>query len=359
MLIRYGLPALSAVMLAFAAVQLAMAQQKPPPTAPPVEPAKSPYATQLAGAGLVEPMSENISVGSQLAGGVDRVFVQVGQTVRTGTPLFALDDRQLKAELASREAARANAQATLDKLEAGPRPEEVPPAEAKVAEADAVLREQTVLYERYRRLATTNAITEDELVRREVGLETAKAQVAKAKADLSLLKAGAWKYDRAIAAAGVSQAAALVDQTKTELDRLTARAPRGRADEPSPADGAFEVLQVNVRPGEFVGAAAGQALVVLGHLGRLHVRVDVDENDIARFRPGLPGVAKPRGSPDREYALAFVRVEPYVVPKKSLTGGNTERVDTRVLQVIYAIREGGQPLYVGQQMDVFLDTGGK
>ena len=83
--------------------------------------------------------------------------------------------------------------------------------------------------------------------------------------------------------------------------------------------------------------------------------MDIDENDIPRFRPNLPGVAKPRGNASQEFGLRFVRVEPYVIPKRSLTGGNTERVDTRVLQVIYAIETTGRPLYVGQQMDVFLD----
>ena len=45
-----------------------------------------------------------------------------------------------------------------------------------------------------------------------------------------------------------------------------------------------------------------------------------------------------------------------MVPKKSLTGDNTERVDTRVLQVIYAIDTGGRRLFVGQQLDVFIDA---
>jgi len=53
--------------------------------------------------------------------------------------------------------------------------------------------------------------------------------------------------------------------------------------------------------------------------------------------------------------LRFVRVEPYVVPKRSLTGDNTERVDTRVLQVIYEVADEDQPLFVGQQVDVFID----
>jgi hypothetical protein len=57
------------------------------------------------------------------------------------------------------------------------------------------------------------------------------------------------------------------------------------------------------------------------------------------------------------YPLKFVRVEPFVIPKKSLTGDNTERVDTRVLQVIFSLdRPDGTPLYVGQQVDVFIEA---
>ena len=69
---------------------------------------------------------------------------------------------------------------------------------------------------------------------------------------------------------------------------------------------------------------------------------------------GAPARAVTRGQARHEYALRFVRVEPFVVPKKSLTGDNTERVDTRVLQAIYAIESGQGPVYVGQQLDVFV-----
>ena len=54
--------------------------------------------------------------------------------------------------------------------------------------------------------------------------------------------------------------------------------------------------------------------------------------------------------------MKFVRVEPFVIPKHSLTGESTERVDTRVLQVIYAIDTGGRKLFAGQQLDVFIDA---
>jgi hypothetical protein len=85
--------------------------------------------------------------------------------------------------------------------------------------------------------------------------------------------------------------------------------------------------------------------------------VDIDEHDIPRFVRGAAAVASLRGAPGQKYPLTFVRVEPYVIPKRSLTGDNTERVDTRVLQVIYSLKPEGKPIYVGQQLDVFLDVG--
>jgi hypothetical protein len=51
-----------------------------------------------------------------------------------------------------------------------------------------------------------------------------------------------------------------------------------------------------------------------------------------------------------------VRFEPFVVPKRSLTGDSTERVDTRVLQIIYRVERDALPLFVGQQLDVFIDA---
>ena len=69
-----------------------------------------------------------------------------------------------------------------------------------------------------------------------------------------------------------------------------------------------------------------------------------------------PAVLQLRGTNDRHYALRFVRVEPYVVRKRWLTGDNTERVDTRVLQVIYALDEIDSPVYDGEQVDVFIEA---
>ncbi|MGH2670462.1 MAG: efflux RND transporter periplasmic adaptor subunit, partial [bacterium] len=56
--------------------------------------------------------------------------------------------------------------------------------------------------------------------------------------------------------------------------------------------------------------------------------------------------------------LTLVRFEPLIVPKRSLTGDSTERVDTRVLQALYRFERGVLPISVGQQMDVYIDAAG-
>jgi hypothetical protein len=66
-------------------------------------------------------------------------------------------------------------------------------------------------------------------------------------------------------------------------------------------------------------------------------------------------VAIPRGEPDRKIPLRFLRVEPLVIPKRNLTGDSTERVDTRVLEVLFSAG-GSSGLYAGQQVDVDIDA---
>ena len=96
--------------------------------------------------------------------------------------------------------------------------------------------------------------------------------------------------------------------------------------------------------------------MTLGDDKVLHVRVDVDENDAWRLKTDRPAVAFVRGNRDLSTPLTFVRVEPEVIPKKSLTGDSAERVDTRVLQVIYRFDPKVLPVFVGQQMDVFIEA---
>ena len=344
-MVKYALPGLAALAIVFATFFVTRNKSGFPDAPPPIEPSSSPYGSTVAGAGVLEALTENIAVGAPLPGVVLEVMVKVGQQVSAGDGLFRVDDRAVKAQLELAQAALQAAEAELHQLENRPRPEEVPVLEAQVREAEAGLANDKYEYERIVALAEQRAAAEAEIVRVREAYHRAQAHLAQVEAQLALLKAGAWKYELEIAQANVTKAKAEVQRVQTDLDRLTVRAL---------VDG--EVLQVNVRPGQFVASPSMEPLMLLGSTDKLHVRVDIDEYDIPRFQPGSPAKAKLKGYSQESYDLEFVRVEPYVVPKRSLTGENTERVDTRVLQVIYKVDPTGRPLYVGQQVDVFIEV---
>jgi len=346
MIRKIVLPLLAVMGVVFA-IFTVRAGNKPVPVSQPVaEPARSPFATYVAGSGLIEAATENIAVGTTVPGVVVEVPVKVGDAVKAGDALFRIDDRELKATLAVREAALLSAKAELERLQNQPRPEEIPVAEAKVKEAQASLENAQVVLAKWQRVENPNTVSPVEMRQAKLQVLINDAKVKQAEADLALLKAGAWGPDKDIAAARVASAEAQVRAAKTDLERLTVR-----------ASVAGTLLQVKVRPGEFAMAGPlNEPLMLLGRTDVLHVRVDVDENEASRVRPGAAAVAYVRGNNSIRANLEFVRIEPYIVPKRSLTGDTTERVDTRVLQVLYSFDPKGLPVYVGQQMDVYVDA---
>lgn len=341
---KMALPFLAAAMISYAVFHVLRASSTAEPSYRPWEPNGNLGVDVIAASGIVEAHTENIAVGSPLAGIVTQIQVGVGDKVKVGDALFRLDDREMLAELKCQEASLQAARAQLTRLENQPRPEELPATEARVREAQANFFREKDLRERERRLATSGATSTETLHRREQDYQAAKERLAGAQADLRLLKAGAWKYDLEVARAAVVQAQSQVERVKTQLQRLTVCAR---------IDG--EVLRVDVRPGEYAGTPPGRPLILLGNVHPLHVRVSIDEQESARFRLGAAAHARFKGASQAKFVLTFVRMEPFVIPKPSLTGSNTEKTDTRVLQAIYAIEAHREPLYVGQQLDVFID----
>jgi multidrug efflux pump subunit AcrA (membrane-fusion protein) len=262
---------------------------------------------RVAGAGLVEPSSELVQVAPQVAGVIREVLVRPGDRVDVEAPLFRLDDRTAAAELGQRRAQLASAMAAA-------------------AEADVQRRQAALELERYRAISLADAMVREELDRRRFAVESADALLRTRRGQVEEAQAG-------------------VVVAETALAHTVIRAPM-----------AATVLQVRARPGEFASAGAGaDVLVTLGVTRPLHVRIDVDEADIARIDLDGEGEVVSRGEFGLRSAVRMVRVEPLVVPKTSLTNSAAERVDTRVLQVVYVIPEDGAARYfVGQQVDAFL-----
>ncbi|MBI2472400.1 MAG: efflux RND transporter periplasmic adaptor subunit [Planctomycetes bacterium] len=289
---RWKLPYIAAIGAMFALVSV-FGRSEPEARTPDVIPPKANYAQSVAGIGVVEPKSELISIGVELPGVVRSVAVKVGDQVKKGDILFALDQRDIDAQIVM-------LQRNL--------------ASAKIQAADAAAQFAIVSG-----MDDTRAVAKDEVNRR--------------------------RYAKELAASRIEEIKAQLEQAQTTKHRLNIHAP---------VDG--EVLEVNVRPGEFASAGAlAQPLMRMGDVSQLHIRVEIDEENVSRIREQSPAQGIKRGETETRVPLCFVRFEPYVKPKQNLAVAG-QRVDTRVLQVIYALPAKTSHIYVGQQMDVFIDA---
>lgn len=302
------------VLLAVAGIAYALfftvsaTREAPAVTTPLALPAETRFAATVAGSGLIEANTRNIAIGSFVSGIVTTINVVEGQRVTAGAPLFALDRRLAESELAIAQRNGAT-------------------ASARVVEAEAELADQDDQLQRSERLKAGVVISEDRLARLRFAVRTARAKLEAARAE-------------------VETAHARVRSAEVALDRLTVRAPVGGL-----------ILKLNTRPGEFVTAGpAAEPLVLLGDDRPLHVRVQIDENDIWRLDPRAAAEAVVRGQSRLRFPLKLVRIDPYALPKRSLTGDRTERVDTRVLELIYRFEPGDETVFIGQQVDVFIEA---
>lgn len=289
--LRAALPlaALGAIMFAITVIQRPEPAVGAPTIAPPSPSAK--LSSAVAAVGLVEPSSQVIAIGAELSGIVREVLVVPGQEVIEGAALFRLDQRALAAQIASARAA------------------------LKVSEVEA--RDASARRSLFANVTDERAVSQDERDRARFGAERAMASK--------------------------ELAAAEVRRLETDLARLTVRAPI-----------AGEILRVNIRPGEFAQAGTlARSLIVMGATDILHVRVQIDEEDMSRVVSGAPAEGALRGDATRKVPLRFVRFEPQAQAKQNLNGG-AERVDTRVIESIYAFDPKVLPAIIGQQMDVFV-----
>jgi len=284
------LPILAALMLVFA-LYMVFGRDDPPVKEPYQTPPSSVYENTVGGIGVIEPKSETIAIATELSGVVRRLYVKENDFVDNNAPLFSLDTRDIEAQI---------------KL-----------LEASLAAAKVQAKDAAVQFSLVENVTDVRAVAREDYNRR--------------------------LYAKALAEARVKEAQARLEEAKITLARLTVRAPL-----------AGTILDVNIRPGEFAQAGLlTEPLIRMGDLSTLHIRVEVDEENTAAISSQSKAMAYPRGNPNLGYSLSFVRFEPFVRPKQNLAVQG-QRVDTRVLQIIYALEQKND-LFVGQQMDVFID----
>jgi len=291
--------------------------------------------------------------------------VKEDQAVKKGQALFKLDtsilDAQRRRLLADASASKSRlgaAQARLHRLGAEPRDVMIPPLKAKVASLQANLNKEKDKLKRLESVADSRAISEQELTQQRLAVDVATAQVAEADATLKATLAGAWQPELDEAKALAQEASASVNSVLAQVKELDVQL--AQAVVKAPKDGT--VLQINIRVGETVqlmqmSGKSSEPAILMGNVNALQVRVDIDEVLAPQVQAGMHAKAFIKGNSKLSFPLNFERIEPFMVPKVSLTGGTAERNDVRVLQVIYRFTPpAGFSIYPGQQVDVYLDA---
>jgi HlyD family secretion protein len=332
---------------------------KTPALSPAFSPAVNPFRSAIYAEGIVESVQssgENTNLYPEVAGTVKEIFVSEGQQIKAGDSLLRLDDSVQRAtteQLASQ--ARA-AKALLDELKAQPRKETLDVAAAQVTAAEASLKMAEDTYEKdlvaYR--MDSRAVSKDTLDSAANAVKVSSTNLDVARKQYTLIKAGAWIYDiqnqeRQTSALEESHTAA-----NALLAKYTLRAPR---------DGV--VLSINTVVGNYASpqgsydtyTQGADPVIILGSSSAaLNVRCYVDEILVPRLHltSTVQAQMSIRGS-DVKVPLHFVRVQPLVSPKIELSNQRQERVDVRVLPVIFTVAKPADvSLYAGELVDVYI-----
>lgn len=294
----------------------------------------------IAAAGIVEPADRAVRVAASEPAVVRQVLVQEGEQVVDGQPLVALDDTVQEAEVERAKAELLASRTQFERLRGGARPEERRAAndEAAAARARAALSKD--ISQRTATLATQRAATEDEAERTRLQAEN-DAAMAAAYEERASAVARPWSRDVAVSEASVRQAEAGLVVARARLSLRTIRAPTSGT-----------VLQVLTRAGERT-EAAGDALLILGDLSRLRVRLDVDEQDVNNVHTGQRGYVIAPGLPARRFNGAIQEIGLRMGRKNQRTDEPTERIDTKILEAVMLLEEP-DGLVQGQRVTGFL-----
>jgi multidrug efflux pump subunit AcrA (membrane-fusion protein) len=323
-------------------------------------------------------------------GQVAELLVDVGSLVKQGDVIARLDTSVLDTEVAKAEAGLALAQANLDRVKAGPRPEQILEARSALSATQAAVAQAAANRDEVKKGATqaetdqaraavqqaynemVNARTRRDVLDRdrEQGDATGKQvddanelyvianrQYEAAQLRLDKLLAGAEPAAVRVAQAGVSAGTAELGAQQAQVDRLLAgaspediavleasvaqaqagldraKAARQQAEIVAPFDGT--ISEVLIRSGQYVNA--GQPIVLLGDLGRLQVETtDLNEKDVAGLKIG----DKVSATFD---ALPGVRVDgtlAKIAPKSSKTTGVNYTATIDLAQIPEGLRWG-------------------
>ena len=327
---------------------------------PPVfNPASNPYPEGIYSEGMVESVQSsgsNINMYPEVGGTVKQIFVSEGQSVKQGQPLLLIDTsiQRATAEQQLRQAQAAHAM--LEELRADPRKEtlDVNIAQVNAAEASLKLAKETLEKTQAAYAIDPGTVSKDTLDTAVNTAAVAQQTLDVAEKQYTLTKAGAWIYDINNQEKQYLALEKAYNASHALLGKYTLRAPR---------DGV--VLSINSIVGAYVSPQGAynaytqgfDPILITGESSaHLNVRCYVDEILVSQLPPPTRMKAQMtiRGT-DTHIPLIFDRIQPFISPKIELSDQRQERVDVRVLPVIFRFeRPKNVSVYPGELVDVYI-----
>jgi len=289
---------------------------------------------------------DEVDLGPIVPSRVVRVFVEEGDSVSPGDTLVTLTQATLAPDLAVREARLQAAQAHLDELERGSRPEEIARARAQLAAAAAEADRTADDLRRAEQLAPDGTISQQQLQNARAAAAAAAASREAAAATLRLLEEGARSEQVAAARAEVASARGAREAVVATADELVLL---------STVDGV--VVGRHVQPGEVVGA--GQAAVTIARAQRPWARIYVGERVLPFVRPGQAVEGALDGVKGASFAgrVDYVATSAEFTPRVAMT--ERERADLVFgVKIIFDPDSTGR-LKAGLPVTVTIPTGGE
>jgi len=246
-----------------------------------------------------------IAVGAKVMGRVAWIGVEKGDTVTEGQVLVRLEDSEFRAQVNQANANLAAAQARLDRLQSGSRPQEKLKDKAAVLEAEANLKNAEAEYQRTETLYRSGVTSKAELDRALAQRDSARALVEAARQSSQMTDIGPRKEEIRAGEAEVQQMKAAVDYARTQLAATEIKAPV-----------AGTVLERIVERGEMVtpsafgGSGARTSVVDLADLTDLQIELDISQVDFARLKMGQKAEIIPEAFPNLRFAGFVEEIAP-------------------------------------------------
>jgi HlyD family secretion protein len=246
-----------------------------------------------------------IAVGAKVMGRVKWIGVEKGDKVQQGQILVRLEDNEFRANVNQARANLAAAQARLDQLRAGSRPQEKLKDKAGILQAQATLTNAEAEYKRTEELYRAGVASKAELDRTIAQRDTARALVESATQASAMTDIGPRSEEIRAAAAQVQQVRAALDYAQTQLSDTEIKAPVSGT-----------VLQRIVERGEMVTpsaigeSGARTSVVALADLNDLQIELDISQTDFARLKMDQRVEIIPEAFPNLKYSGFIAEIAP-------------------------------------------------